>query len=468
MNRLIFSLFSIFLMINPLYAEVNSLQQPEELPVYVVQEGDTLSIIATRFGISVNDLISTNNIDNPNAISIGMELAIPGLEGIRGKLFLEEVPLGETIYSFSHTREMDIEIVSRINKIVSPVEFYAGSEIVVPESNIEQSKTLFDDLSTQETVFDIAILHGENPWALLYENNHTNSWEVLPGNKLYAQLGESVIEVNSISSHIKSFEVSPLPIQQGKTIQIQIQTDIPFEINGKLGDYHLSFFKLDENYFSALQGINGRESLGLMSFQIEGLSKEETEEKEATFAFEQMALLYSGYFGEDPPIYVDPQTISPEVVEPEEEFVRSLTKPITSEKYWTGKFEYPIDMPWITSPFGGDRIYNDSYRNFHTGLDFGVQANNLNIYACAPGIVVYTGPLSVRGNATIIDHGRGVYSGYWHQSNILVEMDDWVETGQIIGLIGTTGRSTGPHLHWEIWVNGVQVNPLFWIENEIQ
>ena len=64
----------------------------------------------------------------------------------------------------------------------------------------------------------------------------------------------------------------------------------------------------------------------------------------------------------------------------------------------------------------------------------------------------------------MIDHGWGVYTGYLHQSEIMVKVGDHVEAGQVIGLVGGTGRVTGPHLHWEVWVGGVQVDPLEWLE----
>jgi murein DD-endopeptidase MepM/ murein hydrolase activator NlpD len=59
-----------------------------------------------------------------------------------------------------------------------------------------------------------------------------------------------------------------------------------------------------------------------------------------------------------------------------------------------------------------------------------------------------------------------VYSGFWHQSKIDVQVGDRVESGQAIGVVGGTGRATGAHLHWEIWVNGVQVNPFDWLQQE--
>lgn len=98
---------------------------------------------------------------------------------------------------------------------------------------------------------------------------------------------------------------------------------------------------------------------------------------------------------------------------------------------------------------------------YHTGLDF--YGQNVPIYAPADGIVVFADALTVRGNATYIDHGWGVFSGYLHQSEMYVQAGDRVERGQVIGQVGATGRVTGPHLHWEIWVGGVPVEPLDWV-----
>jgi murein DD-endopeptidase MepM/ murein hydrolase activator NlpD len=164
--------------------------------------------------------------------------------------------------------------------------------------------------------------------------------------------------------------------------------------------------------------------------------------------------------------------VDPAITGPEEDLVRSYTTQVSSEKYWQGAFRYPVDGSveddtiGFMSTYGNRRSYNGSdYTYFHTGLDFGVYTNSLNIYAAEAGVVVYTGSLTVRGNATFIDHGQGVFSGYFHQAQILVNVGDHVEKGQLIGQIGSTGRVTGPHLHWEIWVNGVQVNPVDWVLN---
>jgi len=100
---------------------------------------------------------------------------------------------------------------------------------------------------------------------------------------------------------------------------------------------------------------------------------------------------------------------------------------------------------------------------FHSGTDFG-GAPGSSIVAPAAGVVILAESLPVRGNATVIDHGWGVTTGYWHQAEILVNVGDVVTPGQVIGTVGSTGRSTGPHLHWEMWVSGVQVDPMQWVQ----
>jgi murein DD-endopeptidase MepM/ murein hydrolase activator NlpD len=84
------------------------------------------------------------------------------------------------------------------------------------------------------------------------------------------------------------------------------------------------------------------------------------------------------------------------------------------------------------------------------------------VRAPANGVVVFADIVPARGNALVLDHGAGVYSTYGHLDGFDVEEGAEVRAGQIIGRVGTTGFSTGPHLHWEVWVNGANVDPLEW------
>lgn len=163
---------------------------------------------------------------------------------------------------------------------------------------------------------------------------------------------------------------------------------------------------------------------------------------------------------------VKPETIDPEVTQPEDTLWKSLGAPVTPEKLWDGAFLSPVPTDFKdcwTSLFGNRRSYNNGpYDFFHSGLDL-CGREGTELYASAAGKVIFTGSLIVRGNVTVINHGWGVYTAYDHQSELFVKIGDTVQPGQLIGLGGATGRTTGPHLHWEVWVGGVAVDPADWL-----
>jgi murein DD-endopeptidase MepM/ murein hydrolase activator NlpD len=181
-----------------------------------------------------------------------------------------------------------------------------------------------------------------------------------------------------------------------------------------------------------------------------------------------MVLVASANYLTEDILLNDPSTIDPAVTEPELKNITAIVTPATPTRFWSGIFISPSAYAdCFTSRYGTRRTYkvvnsDTEIPGFHSGLDF-CGGEGLQITAPAPGKVVFAAPLTVRGNATIIDHGWGIYSGFWHQSQFFVNVGDTVEQGQVIGLVGGTGRVTGAHLHWELWVNGVQVNPLDWL-----
>jgi murein DD-endopeptidase MepM/ murein hydrolase activator NlpD len=113
---------------------------------------------------------------------------------------------------------------------------------------------------------------------------------------------------------------------------------------------------------------------------------------------------------------------------------------------------WPVNAP-VTSPFGW------RWGRMHEGIDLGAPYGT-PIAAAAAGVVIYAGWLGGYGNLTVIDHGGGLATAYGHQSRIAVSLGESVAQGQIIGYVGSTGHSTGPHLHFEVRVNGQPVDPL--------
>ncbi|WP_419769602.1 MAG: M23 family metallopeptidase [Candidatus Marinarcus sp.] len=141
---------------------------------------------------------------------------------------------------------------------------------------------------------------------------------------------------------------------------------------------------------------------------------------------------------------------------------------ISSKKFTTSSFINPLNTP-ITSQFGTKRVYNNTIKSYHSGTDYKAPIGT-KIYATASGVVKMAQNRFYAGNSVVIDHGYGVYSGYYHLSKLLVKKNQHVKQGQLIGISGDTGRVTGPHLHFSFRVHGIQVNPLEFLEvaNKLQ
>jgi murein DD-endopeptidase MepM/ murein hydrolase activator NlpD len=119
---------------------------------------------------------------------------------------------------------------------------------------------------------------------------------------------------------------------------------------------------------------------------------------------------------------------------------------------------------WITSDFGYRQSPFTGHREFHKGLDI-ANRKGTKILAAADGVVTYMGPRGFFGNLMIIDHGHGITTRYAHLEKTFFNKGDHVSRGKTIALMGNTGRSTGAHLHYEVRLNGVPVNPSKYIMN---
>ncbi|MCE9500828.1 MAG: M23 family metallopeptidase, partial [Leptospira sp.] len=124
-----------------------------------------------------------------------------------------------------------------------------------------------------------------------------------------------------------------------------------------------------------------------------------------------------------------------------------------------GNFEFPVKEKQMSSPFYIRRNYNNRKGRPHGGVDFRGK-EGVSIFAVQSGKVLIARPMYFEGIFTVIDHGAKFFSFYMHQSQSLVKEGDLVKKGALIGKIGSTGMSTGPHLHVGMKVKGVPVDPL--------
>ncbi len=142
----------------------------------------------------------------------------------------------------------------------------------------------------------------------------------------------------------------------------------------------------------------------------------------------------------------------------EQRAVKEAYARLRREPLWSGTFERPVPGK-VISPFGLRRLLNGKPRSSHSGLDLRVPQGD-PVVASAGGVVILTGEHFFSGRSVYIDHGMGIVTMYFHLSEVKVEPGEVVEAGRIIGLAGSTGRSTGPHLHWGMRVHDCMVDPL--------
>ncbi len=138
--------------------------------------------------------------------------------------------------------------------------------------------------------------------------------------------------------------------------------------------------------------------------------------------------------------------------------MNGLLKSYRNDRLWEGPFIRPVEGE-ISTPFGIRRIINGQPRSSHKGVDLRAPEGT-PVLASNSGIVALVDELFFSGKSVVLDHGWGMFSWYFHLSKPLVAEGDRVDRGEVLGLTGSTGRATGPHLDWGVRVNGARVDPL--------
>lgn len=142
----------------------------------------------------------------------------------------------------------------------------------------------------------------------------------------------------------------------------------------------------------------------------------------------------------------------------EQQMISEAMSVNSGRRFWSFPFLRPVPGE-VTSAFGLRRILNGQPRNPHSGIDFDAQMGE-EVRAANQGRVILTGDFYFNGNSVFLDHGHGVITMYFHLSRINVTKGQHVERGHLIGNVGSTGRSTGPHLHFGMKILGQSVDPM--------
>jgi murein DD-endopeptidase MepM/ murein hydrolase activator NlpD len=258
-----------------------------------------------------------------------------------------------------------------------------------------------------------------------------------------------------------SLKVSWFPKKVGQGDICVVKVLVPRgtrSLTGEFQEKKLSFYKVKKGrLFRTLIGIDMETDPGIYKLVILAKSRSgrvvkgryHIRIKEKDFGEQRLIL-------PEEMVELDEETLKQ--VEEEGKKVKEIWIKERSDRLWRGKFIKPLDGE-ITSPFGVRRILNELPRNRHNGVDLEAEMGE-EILSSNAGIVVLVDELFFSGKSVVVDHGRGLYTMYFHLSRIDVEEGQRVKKGEILGLAGSTGRSTGPHLHWGVRLHGARVDPL--------
>ncbi len=435
--------------------------QAQEPVVHVVESGETLYGIAEQYGLTVEDIAAFNDIMDPSQLAVGQQLIIPiGVEAGDVPVYSAYVVVpGDTLEAVASRFQSTVPAVAELNGVANPAGLLAGQRLRVPGA----STGVLHRVGQEQTALGLALRYDLPLWQFLSDNDLRSPGALLPGQRIGVPTPVVTEGVTStLALPFVTLDVAPIPIVRGNTVRVKVELAPDAEVRGVFDDQVLNFAMQDGVHY-ALFGVHalddpGRYTLALLATDAAGdeaYVRRAVQVLDGDYGYEEIIL------GEQGDTVLDPEAQAAERARLAE--IRGV---FNSERYWDGLFVRPIDTE-ITSFFGTRRLYQSAsyqFYSYHEGTDFnGVVGTP--VYAPADGMVVLAEPLHVRGNAIIIDHGWGVYTGYWHLSQIDVTVGQQVAPGDPIALVGSTGLSTGPHLHWDFFVNGTNVRALQWTEH---
>ena len=467
-------LFVILMMtaITHLLTATSNIAQEETSPVtiHVVQRGENLFRIATSYGLSVDVVAQINGITDPASIDVGQRLIIPNQQAVvesnpPASASEHIVQPGETLNRIAIRYNVTLDQLIAANNIANPDAIYVGQALQLPQFNVAsnpviQSVDLEHIMLPGETLASIAARYGITLEALLRANVLIDDTLIDPSQPIIIPQAQIPQTTAILPDFITQLDIKPLVLAQGQAGRFRIETSVPAAVTATFLNQSLTFAS-EENrtIHTAFIGVPVSTPSNIYVLDLSIVPNGSDPVSLAANMLVQ-------------PIDYGVQTVTiPEALSPllapgveanELNVLRSITSRYSPERYFSGPMGLPAAAV-MNDPFGARRIYNEGVaESFHNGADFAAWPGAA-VLASAPGRVVLSDLLHIRGNTIVVDHGWGIYSAYAHMAERNTAVGQFVSTGDAIGIVGTTGRSTGAHLHWEVWVKGVPVDPMQWV-----
>ncbi len=428
--------------------------------VHIVGEGENLTYIASLYGVTAVEMQEANGMSPDDVLFVGRPLIVPGHEGveIESIYFIEP---GDTVMDVAAAFNTTETAVMQTNDLINPA--YApplGSSLSVMSRTGSAYPRAINGVPyvviAGESLNSIAAQYGITPLTLAEANDLPYGAYLFAGQRLRVPVGEK--RYRFLPNEWVDVNVRPFPIQQGSTFSVYVDNLLNGRPTGTFAGRTLRFTPHGDGYV-ALIGLDAFTGPGTYQLSLNG-----TGERPWTPYQLDIPVLSSGYGTQ---YIVIPDELSyllaPEIRSGEDAILAEKYNEFYEEQYWDGLFQSPVTSTYVTAGYGDSRSYNGGpIEIFHTGVDFGGFVGT-PILTPADGIVTFAEEMALHGNTIVVNHGLGVVSAYFHLSEFKAQVGDFVKQGETIALGGGTGLSNGPHLHWDLRVDGVAVDGSQWL-----
>lgn len=326
-----------------------------------------------------------------------------------------------------------------------------GTEINIPGEGQEVAGTLIT--SDHGGLLQMAAEHGTSPWRLSHINGTTTPYRPLLYDTIFVPGG--TFPPRQFPYGFQSLELSHPRARPGEALAMRAILDEEGSVSAFLSDVPVALFREEQN----LVGL-----LGTGAFYPPGEHELRIVSGRGPLWSQPWKMDPGEWTSESITLTGEAAAIDQDAIRLERERLDEIWRQAGDVPHWEAAFRMPIDdYLSVSSLYGARRSYNGGpFRTYHEGVDFSAHAGK-PVYAPARGTIAIAETLFVRGGAVIIDHGLGVYSGTYHLSEVLVEAGQTVMSGQLIGRVGSTGLSTGNHLHWDLLIGGTWVDAEAWL-----
>ncbi len=435
-------------------------------PTYQVQSGDTLSLIALRYSVTVDELVQANGLADPDMIYIGQTLVIPR-EQPQGNGQIHTVQTGESLAMIAKRYGVSTEQIIAANSLPDINSIYSGQQLTIPTaaaSPVENTEDVTYTLQRGDSLYRVSLVFGVTVDDLLAANNLSGPNAVYPG--LVVRIptpGEQTTDVPPDVTPPTTGENTggrTYTVRMGDTLS-EIAINYGVTVDGLVASNGLS--RSDRIYIGQIlnvpeAGATARPYPAQAAVSHRVKSGETLSEIALKYGVTVHSLAVANGISNPARIYIG-MILSIPSAQAGSNSVRyasvgdGLCTDVKLTQTGTGYFIRPTHGYYLTQ----------SFLPWHAGVDLATDTGT-DIYAADGGTVVFSGwNTAGYGNLIILDHNNGWRTYYAHLSEIDVGCGQWVPRGSIIGAMGSTGNSTGPHLHFELLRFGIAVNPAGYI-----